>query len=112
MSHVSVNLNQASVLRLVSFLRAIHGVLHLETRCVRPFSHVLALIQTGLPRFSEGDEKTHHGDMSKPNERGRVSQLAGKRCVFAGSINEPGLVGLMNPSSSRIVTTVPRVSMS
>ena len=50
--------------------------------------------------------KTHHGDINNPNESGRVSQFLGNIYVLAGSISEPGEVGLMKPSSRRIRTTV------
>jgi len=45
------------------------------------------------------------GDMSKPNERGSVSQFAGKRYVSAGIRSEPGASGLMKPSTNMMSTT-------
>ena len=43
--------------------------------------------------------------MSNPNERGNVSQLAGKRYVSAGVRREPGASGLMKPSTKMMSTT-------
>lgn len=45
------------------------------------------------------------GDMSKPNESGSVSQFDGNRKVSAGSRSEPGVCGLINPSTKTISTT-------
>lgn len=47
-----------------------------------------------------------HGDINSPNERGRVSQFAGKRYVAAGSRSEPGVCGFIRPSIMTSATTV------
>jgi hypothetical protein len=43
--------------------------------------------------------------MSKPNDRGSVSQFEGNKNVSAGSRNDPGVWGLINPSANIISTT-------
>lgn len=51
------------------------------------------------------DTATNHGDMSRPKDNGSAHQLTGNMYVLAGSIREPGVVGFMTPSSSRMATT-------
>lgn len=46
-----------------------------------------------------------HGDMSRPNERGMVSQLSGKRYWVIGSRIEPGACGWMRPSTQMAMVT-------
>lgn len=45
------------------------------------------------------------GDISSPNDMGRVSQFCGRRWVSAGSRKEPGASGFMKPSMKMIRTT-------
>jgi hypothetical protein len=51
-----------------------------------------------------------HGDMSKPNESGRVRQSAGNQYVAAGSMREPGVVVLSSPSTMTMMTTAGKAS--
>src|SRR3569833_1756104 len=46
-----------------------------------------------------------HGDMSRPKDRGKVSQFAGNKKVFAGSISEQGEVCLVKQSMTTMRTT-------
>lgn len=49
--------------------------------------------------------QTYQGDISNPKDSGIVSQFCGNKYVLAGSIRDPGEVGLINPSMMRIATT-------
>lgn len=59
-----------------------------------------------------GERLTYHGDISRPKDNGRVSQLSGNMYVFAGSSRDPGEVGLINPSRTRMSTTNGRSASS
>lgn len=47
-----------------------------------------------------------HKHISSPKLRGKVDHRAGKMCVLAGSLRDPGVCGLIKPSTKTKDTTV------